>query len=106
MSRVGLRSSAVRAPNTVMLFQHPNANGPKCRSNLHSWEQQDVVELCPNATSFTMAHEFGHVLGFEDQYNLKTGKHYPGFGSDIMGVDGGTVEWQHLQVLRWKYARR
>lgn len=42
------------------------------------------------SSSMTVAHEFGHFLGFWDHYYLSSGAPWPGHEKDIMADHGGT----------------
>ena len=81
----------------------PTKNGSQA---FRSHVQRRVMRLWsgdPNISA-TAAHEFGHIMGFGDQY-VDVGKSsvaLPGHNADIMGTGYG-VEAYHLRALAAKY---
>lgn len=53
----------------------------------------------------TDAHEFGHVLGFDDFYDEESQWVYPGHYGEIM-AGSGSVMWYHGEVLRVIFGSR
>lgn len=62
----------------------------------------DQIELVAGAHSSTKAHEFGHVIGFDDRYD--NNGTFACHGDDLMGLStSAEVHAYHAYALASKY---
>ncbi len=83
--------------NIIDGMEKYRASAHKGGKGVYIWRLAENFEL-------TSAHEFGHVIGFADQYQDLGSQSvaYPGHKENIMGT-GDTVGAYHLRALALKY---
>lgn len=93
---------SVSVMGTLNLHRSRNMSNGRCRAHAE-WAQisgGDDIYLCDNATAGTMAHEFGHSLGFGDTYVERTMRSLPNHENDLTADSRiGRVQWYHYNTL-------
>ncbi|MEX0289555.1 MAG: hypothetical protein AB3N14_10645, partial [Flavobacteriaceae bacterium] len=70
----------------------------------NSWRPQNG-QWSSGMSDWAAAHEFGHILGLDDRYDIWTGVVDPGWEGNIMAEPGGTVWGRDIDKIRSIYER-